>query len=184
MPVTAQKTVNGIVFTVSGTICQRISDWESALDKQVFNEQLKTGLFRGRPLDDDTLVMMRMVKEQGHIAPYYGVGGSRGSCAYTLKLMDTGNYGVRVENTFVGKSMEFHEDADEPNAPTPRMLFKIDGQEYRNLCQWDCWIDKKALTSRYVYCFGRVSLGRLGYTVKVGDTVTQNEVDVTEYADW
>ena len=186
MPITAQHLRGEIRFTISGELCQRIFDWESALDEQVFNEQLSTGLFRGRPLDDDMLKVMQRAKEQGGIMPYYGAGGSRGVCVYSLRVTDAGNV-IKVEHSEAGASVEFEDTISQPREPavvTPIMMFKIDEQEYKNLRQWKYWADRDALTPRYIYRFGRVSLGRLGYTVKVEDTSTSNKIDVTDYEDW
>ncbi len=72
----------------------------------------------------------------------------------------------------------------EPKAIAPTMTFKIDEQEYKNLRRWEYWSDRDALTPRYIYRFGRVSLGRLGYTVKVEDTSSGNTTDVTNYEEW
>jgi hypothetical protein len=186
MPITAQRLRGEIRFTISGKLCQHISDWEFAVDEQVFNEQLNTGLFRGRPLDNDDLKIMQMVKERGGIAPYYSAGGSRGTCVYSLRVTDAGNV-LKVEHSEAGASVEFEDTLSrprEPEAVTPIMIFKIDEQEYKNLRRWKYWSDHDALTPRYIYRFGRVSLGRLGYMVKVEDTSTGNKIDVTNYKDW
>ncbi len=109
MPIAAQYLRNEIRFTISSELCQRISDWEFALDEEIFNEQLNTGLFRGRlPLDDDMLKVMRWAKEQGGIMPYYGAGGSRGACVYSLRVTDTGSV-VKVEHTEAHASVEFED---------------------------------------------------------------------------
>ncbi len=187
MPIIAQHLRDEIRFTISGELCQRIADWESTLDEQIFDEQLSTGLFRGRlPLDDDMLKVMKMAKEQGGIMPYYGAGGSRGACVYSLRVTKTGGI-VKVEHSEADVSIEFEDTLSRPKeseAVTPIMTFKIDEQEYKNLRRWKYWSGRDALTPRYIYQFGRVSLGRLGYTVKVEDTATGNKIDVTDYEDW
>lgn len=187
MSIIVQQLRREIRFTISGALCQSISNWESALDEQVFNKQLKTGIFRGRLLDSETLKIMQMAKDRGEVVPYYGVGGSRGACTYSLRMTDTG-YTVKVENIEASESVEFSDSPsqqlEESNATEPRMVFKIDGQEYQNLRQWEYWSEQEATTSRYVYHFGRVSLERLGYTVKVEDTLTGNNIDVTDYEGW
>jgi hypothetical protein len=115
-------------------------------------------------------------------------------------------YRVQVENAETGDAIVYHTlarsvrvkdalkrtlrtvrslfPAVSEKAETPHIALKIDGQEYKNLIQWAYWSDKEAFTSRYVYRFGRVSLGRLGYTVKVEDTLTGKSIDLTDYADW
>jgi hypothetical protein len=152
----------------------------------VFNEQLTTGSFQGRyPIDDEIRPLMQAIKAQGRILPYYGAGGSRGSCECTLQRAGK-NYTVRVENTTVKESAEF---ADKSicglfQSPRPTLILKIDGQELQNLRQWEHWVERQASTSRYIYKFGQVAMGHLGYTVKVEDTQTGHMIDVTDYADW
>lgn len=186
MPITTQKSSGEIRFTVSGALCQHILDWERGIDERVFEEQLSTGLFRGQPLDDDHLRVMHRAKEQGHIMPYYGAGGNRGACTYSFRETDTGCT-IEVENAETGDSAELedtYDSSDEFEADKPNMEFRIDGQEYQNLRGWAYWSDKEALTPRYIYRFGRVSLGRLGYTVKVEDTEANERIDATHYEDW
>lgn len=186
MPITSRKLGDEIRFIVSGAVCQHILDWERSVNEKAFEEQLNTGLFRGQPLDEDHLQIMRLARERGYIMPYYGAGGSRGACSYSFRMTDAG-YTIEVKNAETGDCVELkgtHEPADGPGPDEPSMEFKIDGQEYRNLQGWAYWSDKEALTTRYVYQFGRVSLGRLGYTVKVEDTTTGKMIDATDYEDW
>ena len=46
---------------------------------------------------------------------------------------------------------------------------------------WGHWDEAQAASAKYVYEFGEVSLGRLGYTVKVMDMQTNEQIDATEY---
>jgi hypothetical protein len=185
MPVTFQSSKDEIRLTVFGAICQDISEWQTALDEMVFNEQLATGSFRGRyHVEGDLLRAMQVAKTQGRIMPYYGAGGSRGSCVYRLQRTD-GGYMVQVENTTVHKKSEFYDElglpamSDQP--PTSSYTFKIDGKELRNLRAWEQWDEAQAGTARYQYEFGEVSLGRLGYTVRVWDRQTGERLDATDY---
>ena len=184
MPIVMQQLDGELRFTVSGPVCQRISDWECTLDAMVFDEQLTTGSFRGRyPVDDEMKVIMQAIKAKGQIAPYYGAGGGRGSCVYALQWTDKG-YIVRVENTTVKESAEFADETDSVLCPQPVLTFKIDGKELQNLRQWEHWVEQQASTSRYIYKFGQVAMGRLGYTVEVEDTQTGNMINATDYDDW
>jgi hypothetical protein len=204
MSIIFQQFKNEICLTVWGAICQRISDWEYQQDKMAFEEQLATGSFRGRfRIDDDLIQIMQQVKSEGKMLPYYGVGGSRGSCVYRIRRGGKG-YCVQVENTTIKDSTEF---CDEPRdvmmdgfgarwqtwvavhlhigqVAKPRLIFKIDGSELQNLYKWKHWVERQASTSRYIYEFGQVGMGRLGYTVKVEDTQTGNTIDATDYKDW
>lgn len=186
MSITIQKFDAEIRFTVSGVLCQSISDWERGIDARVFEEQLNTGLFRGQPFDDDYLQMMRLAKEQGYIMPYYGVGGSRGACSYSFRMAGTG-YTINVKNEVTGDFIQLKDALDSTigfEMDEPSRQFNIEGQEYSNLQGWEYWSDKEAFTPRYIYRFGSVSLGRLGYTIKIEDTIASKGIDVTCYEDW
>jgi hypothetical protein len=184
MPIIMHQLDSELRFTISGPVCQRISVWECMLDEMVFNEQLTTGSFRGRyPVDDEMKSMMQAIRAKGHIAPYYGAGGSRGSCVYALQMTDRG-YVVRVENITVKESAEFTDETDGDLSPHPILTFKIDGKELQNIRQWEHWVEQQAPTSRYIYKFGQVALGRLGYTVEVVDIQTGNMINATDYSDW
>ena len=134
--------------------------------------------------------------------PYYGAGGSRGACGYTLRRNDSG-YTVNVENVTVKESFEFHDRATDKREPfkaylqtwaavnlklgkvaKPYLIFKINGKELSNLRNWEHWNKTQALTSRYVYRFGLVSMGRLGYTICLDDIQSGEEINITDYANW
>lgn len=181
---------DGICFVVSGATCQRILDWEHALDKIVFDEQLTTGSFRGRyPVDDELQTVMLIAKAEGRIMPYYGAGGSRGSYVYTLQWTGARCI-IKIENEIVEESIELAADAEVGAdsamlvSEEPQLIFKINGKELENLRRWRCWYEDQASTSRYIYRFGQASIGRLGYTIKVEDTKTGNAIDVTAYEEW
>jgi hypothetical protein len=55
--------------------------------------------------------------------------------------------------------------------------------EYTTLQQWEHWVDEFALSSRYSFQFGIVSMGS-GYTVKVRDHHTNTLLDATDYDSW
>jgi hypothetical protein len=204
MPIIFQQSQNEICFTIWGAICQDISDWEYSVDEMVFNEQLATGSFHGQfPIDDEIRAVMQLIKAKGQIMPYYGVGGSRGSCAYIIQRLNKG-YLIHVENTTTKESTEFSRYTNDsqresllPRFQTwlatnlriseiakPRFLLRINGKELQNLRAWSCWNESQALTARYVYEFGRVSLGRLGFTIKVTYEQSNEQIDVTDYGDW
>jgi len=188
MPITLQSSKAEIRLTLFGALCQRIVEWQLALDDLVFNEQLATGSFHGRyRVAGDLLRAMQLAKSKGRIMPYYGAGGSRGSCIYRLQRQETG-YTVQVENTTVHKKSDFYDElslsALTAPWPTPAFMFKIDGKELRNLRAWGPWDEAQASSARYIYEFGEVSLGRLGYTVKVTDLQTSERIDTTDYPEW
>jgi len=185
MPINLHSSKTEIRFTLFGALCQQIFEWQSALDELVFNEQLATGSFHGRyRVTGDLLRAMQLAKSKGRIMPYYGTSGSRGSCVYRLQRQEAG-YLVQVENTTVHKKSDFYDElslaALTDPLPTPAFMFKIDGKELRNLRAWEQWDEAQVSSARYLYEFGEVSLGRLGYTVKVIDMQTNEHLDATDY---
>lgn len=185
MPVTIQKSQKEIRFIIWGAVCERISHWEFALDEMVFNEQLTTGSFHGQfsIADDDILQMMKIAKTKGEIIPYYGVGGSRGSCVYRLQCSEN-MIVIGIENTTVKESFKFEDKLSQGEVTQPYLIFSIDGKELKKLRSWAHWHETFATTPGYIYEFGQVGLGRLGYTIKVEDTQSGNGIDITDYADW
>jgi hypothetical protein len=186
MPITVHKTHDELRFIVSGPLCQRIIEWERRIDERVFQEQLSTGLFRGQPLDEQQLELMRAAQDRGHIMPYYGAGGSRGACTYSFRTTD-GGYSIEVENAETGGSITLTDNDTSLNTSEveePSLIFRIDGAEHRSVRTWAQWSDADALAPRYIYRFSRVSLGRWGYTVRVANTETGGWIDATHYADW
>lgn len=185
MPITLHSSKTEIRFTLFGALCQSIFEWQSALDELVFNEQLATGSFHGRyRVTGDLLRAMQLAKSKGRVMPYYGAGGSQGSCVYRLQRQEAG-YTVHVENTTVHQKSDFYDELSQEAMtdplPTPAFTFKIDGKELRNLRAWEQWDEAQASSARYIYEFGEVSLGRLGYTVKVTDMHTHEQIDATDY---
>ena len=178
-----------IGFTISGVMLQRIFNWKHTLDKRVFDEQLITGSFYGRcPVDEEMQAIMQLAKEKGHIMPYYGVGGSRGSYVYTLQWADD-SFVVEIKNETVEESIWIADDEVEVDSTDmileePQIVFRINGKELEVLRQWEYWYEDHADTSRYIYRFGQVTMGRLGYTIKIEDIKTGNKIDITAYEDW
>lgn len=203
MSIIFQQSQNEIRFTVWGIVCQSILNWESSVDQMVFNEQLETGSFHGKLLvDDEYRAVMELIKVKGKIAPYYGADGSGGVCIYTIQRLGKG-YLIHVENSATKDSIEFDANAIAerehlfPRLRTwlatnlkigkvakPQLLLRINGKELQNLRAWVHWNERQASTSRYVYTFGRVSLGRLGFTVQVMDKQSNERLNVTDYDDW
>ncbi len=189
MSITMHRSRDEIGFTISGAILQRILDWKYILDKKVFDEQLNTGSFHGRcPVDEEMQTVMQLAKTKGHIMPYYGVGGSRGSCIYSLQWA-VDSLIIEVKNETVEETIRIadHEvEVDSANmiSEEPQIVFRINGKELEVLRQWEYWREDHADTSRYIYRFGQVAMGRLGYTIKIEDTETGNKIDVTAYEDW
>jgi hypothetical protein len=186
MSITLAHAPTLLEFMLWGDPCQRIFDWAYALDEMVFREQLATGSFRGRwEIDQMTRLIMERINAQGQIAPYYGMGGSRGVCVYTFRPM-LPSCRVRVHHT-VAEEWTEHDLALETNTPDkePEIYarFQILGSEYTTLRKWEHWVDSQAFSSRYTFLFGMVSMGR-GYTVKVQDHQTNALLDATDYDSW
>ena len=209
-----QKLYNEIGFRVSSELLKQLHDWEYSVDEMVFKEQLATGSYKGRySVQRGLLKIMQQAEQQGKIMPYYGAGGSSGACAYKFRLKGSKCH-LRIEHSLTGDALDLEADIkklkarvkivrkpeiqfsflpyvtdEELNHPwtgerNPTLVCKIAGQEYETLTQWKNWIEEQALTPRYIYRFGQVSLGPTGFSVKVEDTETGEVIDVSDYDNW
>lgn len=209
-----QKNYNGIGFRVSGDLLIQIYEWERSLDEMVFNEQLQTGSFRGvLTIDGGIRKIMEKAQQEGKILPYYGAGGSSGACIYKFQMdglqchlqvkhtatQETLDLVQTIESTQTGHNFERKSEiqfsilpyvTDEELSPPwtgerhQELVCKIAQKEYQNLINWSNWNEDLALTPRYCYHFGQVSLGATGFAVKVFDTGTHHLIDVTDYDSW
>ena len=209
-----KKLPNELGFRVSQEMLSQIYEWEHSVDELVFKEQLATGSFRGKfPISPELRIIMERAEQAGKLMPYYGAGGSSGACRYkfqidnsecklqvehsvaqeTLDLVGT----VKKQNTLLGwirkPEIQFsflpyvtNEKLSHPwtGKRNLQLVCKIAEQEYQNLKSWSNWVDEQALTARYIYQFGQVSLGSTGFSVTVLDKNTKTMIDVTDYDDW
>jgi hypothetical protein len=209
----AYQTKQGIGFRIHANVLQEITHWSNLVDEMVFKEQLVTGRFRGHEIDPDMLAIMKQAHATGKILPYYGVGGSRGVCDYRIKVFDvectlTVEHGETGQSLVVTKPKDISRFAFQPKqvrrfkfSPMPylykqklpaewsgklpdELLLVIVGKEYHKLSSWPNWSYDEALTERYEYSFGEVSMGRIGFVVKVTDLENEVIVDVIDYEDW
>ncbi|MTJ06204.1 MULTISPECIES: hypothetical protein [unclassified Anabaena] len=208
-----KKSASEIGFRVPTDIFQQIKNWEYSVDKIVFEEQLATGSFKGFNVSSSMKQIMQMAQEEGKIMPYYGAGGSSGACIYYFQVKDN-KCNLQVYHSvtdealvldLVIKKLDFQAPmdrtkeiqfsflpfvTDEPlehpwtGERNPTMICKIFGQEYESLKQWSNWIDEEALTSRYIYQFGQVSMGATGFSIVVKDTQHGNSIDISDYDSW
>ena len=181
------KTKKAIGFRVSGELYQQISKWAYSIDEKVFKKQLATGRFaKNVELTPKTLALMRHVEKQGKILPYYGAGGSSGVCTYRFRAIMS-RVELTVEHGVTGKTMSLDTPLKtsrrlanteglcfkfcsfpylskeklppEWSGESPGVLIcKIAGREYENLAKWPKWVDTQALSERYEYSFGEVSI--------------------------
>lgn len=209
----AYKTEKGVGFKIRSDAFQEIIRWSNLVDEIVFKEQLVTGRFRGHEIDPDILVIMQQARNSGQILPYYGVGGSSGACDYRIKVTET-ECTLRVEHSETEKNLVLTKPKDisrfsfQPKktrrfkfSPMPylvkqklpkewsgkspdELLLVIVGKEYQTLSNWQNWNYDEALTERYEYSFGEVSMGRTGFVAKVTDLENDMVIDVTDYEDW
>ncbi|MFH1976134.1 MAG: hypothetical protein ABIJ52_11340 [Pseudomonadota bacterium] len=207
------KTKKAIGFRVSGEIYQQISKWAYSIDEKVFKKQLATGRFaKNVELTPKTLALMRHVEKQGKILPYYGAGGSSGVCTYRFRVKMS-RIELTVEHGVTGKTMSLDTPLKtsrrltnteglrfkfcpfpylskeklppEWSGKSPKVLVcKIAGREYENLAKWLNWVDTQALSERYEYSFGEVSVGATGFVAKVRDIKSNKLIDLTDYDDW
>ena len=170
----------------SKNIDEQINDWEVNLDKIVFDEQIKTGSFHGQfPVDDNRRIRMQESLGEGIIRPYYGAINAR-ACAYTLQIMPPKcvigvEHEVLNEKTFFEDTVSILQtDASVINDDFANG-FVIEEQEYRTLQKWGNWNEKDEFTSRYTYMFFPTSIGLV---IKVTDTHTKDQIDISDYENW
>lgn len=207
------KSNQALGFSVSGEIYQRAKQWAYSIDEMVFNEQLATGRFGDWEVGPAMQALMRKVKEEGGILPYYGVGGSSGACTYqfhfrqsllrftVIHTVTNDVMEMDVPYSILSEPLEARTGRRFKFSPTPyltneklpeawsgeppeALICKIIGRELEKLTRWQCWVDKDALSERYIYEFGEVSMGETGFTVKVKDTKIGKKIDVSDYDNW
>ncbi|TAE56402.1 MAG: hypothetical protein EAZ76_06785 [Nostocales cyanobacterium] len=203
-----------IAFIVPSDIFKQTKDWEYTQDRNVFEEQLATGSFKGKyPVKNYMIEIMKIAQQQGKIMPYYGAGGSSGACFYLFRFL-TNKCRFQVTHSVTKKSLWFYlkfeilppsikierkpemqfsflpyftdEKLENPwNGERHKVLVcKIFDQEYENLKKWKYWKNTEALTTRYIYRFAQVSMSATGFSIKVRDTDTGNKIDITDYDNW
>jgi hypothetical protein len=203
MPIVMQHLNSVLRFTISGPVCQRISDWEYTHDEMVFREQLATGSSRHFKLyasqinnmsreeaeiyaefleiPGDELQEMREAELEGKIKPRYFVDG-RG---YKCELRPTESQcRIRVSNLLTGNVLELVEASavsEDAKAIQRDLVFTIGGDEYRNLTLWENWVNSQAFSGRYAYEFG---LSDIGTSAEVTDLRTDTIINVTNYSSW
>ncbi|MBD2092362.1 hypothetical protein H6F67_21160 [Microcoleus sp. FACHB-1515] len=169
-------------FSFSAEVSDQIDRWQAVWDKIVFDEQVKTGSFRGRfQLDDFMLQLLRAKKEQGIIRPYYGASGGN-PCLYKLQIKPSTCL-IRVthsveENTEVEAAVTILQAAASVVAQNHQRGLMIGEQEYCKLQQWRFWRPRDEFTGRYVYQFAPASIG---LEIQVTDTRSQETIDITDW---
>ncbi len=167
-------------------IQQQINEWEANLDKMVFDEQIKTGSYHGRvPVRDNIRAYMQGLHEKGIVRPYYGASGAQ-ACSYFLQVTPP-TCAIGVEHETADEKVSFEDsveiiqiDAAE-NTHRINNAFMVRNQEYRTLQRWKHWNEKEEFTSRYIYKFFSTSIGMV---IKVTDTHTKDQIDISDYDNW
>ncbi|MBW4494655.1 MAG: hypothetical protein KME26_16520 [Oscillatoria princeps RMCB-10] len=166
------------------------------------------------PVDRSILELMKQAKKAGKILPYYGAGGSSGACIYCFQILDAGRCKLKVWHSLAQEALELIRPLSRPEEQAEwareteiqysflpyvtdeelshpwtgkrnaQLICKIADREYQNLVAWPNWVGEEALTSRYIYKFGQVSIGPTGFSVKVEDLKTGTTIDVTDYDSW
>ncbi|MDM7986624.1 MAG: hypothetical protein QUS13_04770 [Smithella sp.] len=175
-----------LCISFSENINKQINDWQTTLNKMVFDEQIKTGSFHGRfPIDDNRRSRMQGLLEKGIIQPYYGATSANASI-YTLQVSPPTCI-IGVEHKVVEQKVSY-EDAviiHKIDASTMDDDFKkgfvIKEQEYRTLQEWKNWNAQDEFTSRYVYKFSPSSIG---LAITIIDTFTNDQIDISDYDNW
>lgn len=175
-----------LCISFSESIQTRINDWNVALDRIVFDEQMATGSFRGRwPIDDSQRSQMKMLQEEGIIQPYYGATNAR-ACIYALQVTPP-TCTLEVEHTVVKESERFEDAVTILQAVASEVernhekRFMIKENEYQSLQKWAFWNSGDEFTSWYIYTF---SPSTIGLVTKVTDTRTNEIINITDYDNW
>lgn len=175
-----------LCIAFSKNINEQIDDWEVNMDKIVFDEQIKTGSFHGQfPVDDNRRVRMQDSRDKGIIRPYYGAINAR-ACAYTLQIMPPKciigvEHEVINENTFFEDTVSILQKHASVMIRHKNNGFIVEEKEYRTLQKWENWNEKDEFTSRYIYRFFPTSIGLV---IKVTDTHTKDQIDISGYDNW
>ncbi len=167
-------------------IHQQILEWQANLDKMVFDEQIKTGSYHGRfPVRNGIRTHMKGLKEKGIVRPYYGATSAH-ACTYSLQITPPTCI-IGVEHEAAEKKASFEDSAEilqidaSENTHNSNSGFIVGNQEYRTLQEWVNWNDKDEFTSRYIYKF---IPGSIGVAVRVIDTYTKDQIDISDYDNW
>lgn len=180
----ANRDRGELSFRIGADTFKQIDLWCYTIDKTVFKEQLATGKFLNHDLSPGTLANMRRLEQQGEIRPYYGAIGGVWSYQFRFAVPDCqivvehGTTGQTLKLCVPGKISRFAF----ANSAGPEMpICRIDGQEYRNLTNWNRWNSRQALTNRYEYRFCETSIGDV---VIVKDISNNEIIDVSDYEGW
>ena len=182
----SSESENVLCFSFSEKINKQIDDWQVALDKMVFDEQMKTGSFHGRfPIGDTQQIRLQKMHEKGIIRPYYGAT-SVNACTYSLQvILPTCIVGVEHEVANERASFEDTVEILQVDASVivrnQKKGFIVTEKEYLALQEWKNWNAKDEFTSRYIYKFSPSSIG---LAITVIDTQTKEQVDISDYGDW
>jgi hypothetical protein len=175
-----------LCFSLPENIKKQMDDWETALDKVVFDEQIMTGSFRGKfSIHDAHRSLMEKLREKGIIQPYYGAINA-GACTYALQVTPP-TCTIGAEHTVVEVKTSFEDTVTILQAEASEVArnhkpdFMIKEQEYQSLQKWDLWNAADEFTSRYIYRFSPTSIG-LG--LEVMQTLTKEQIDITDYDEW
>jgi hypothetical protein len=175
-----------LCFSLSESICRQMDEWEAVLDRMVFEEQIMRGSFRGGySIDDSQRILMEQMREKGIIQPYYGAINAS-ACTHTLQVLPP-TCVVSSEHTVVEETKIFEDavtilEADgSVVAQNHKRGFMIERQEYRSLQQWKFWNAEDEFTGRYIFGFAPTAIGT---AIKVTDTRSRQEIDITDWSDW
>lgn len=170
----------------SEDINRQIDEWQAALDKMVFDEQIKTGSFHGHfPIDDNRRSRMKGLLEKGISRPYYGAISAY-ACSYSLQVtpptcvVGATHQVVMEKVSYEDKVTILQTDASIMTHPYKKG-FVIHEKEYRTLQKWGNWNAKDEFTSRYIYNFSSTSIG---LSITLIDTHTKEQIDISDYDNW
>ncbi len=161
-----------IVFKISNKQYQNYENWQKEVEERIAREQLETRVsYQGNELSRLDLDWIKENLAGGKPRPYYGAVGG----AYVYEFCPTSaGLSVKVENTESGDEINL----TDYEASQERVMFEIGGEDYQNLVKWQQGIEDRG---DYIYRFCPTAVGLI---IKVKNTETGDEIDLTEYDDW
>jgi hypothetical protein len=95
---------------------------------------------------------------------------------------------IGIEHTKVEKKISFDDSMTiilkakaSEIALNRNLKFMIAKDEYLYLKKWDLWNEDDKFTSRYSYTFSPTSIG---HVIKVRETLTKKQIDISNYDNW
>jgi hypothetical protein len=186
MAITITQTAQLIQFKLWGEKAAELKSWQEEINKKIYLEQTSTGCYKGKlPVSELVLkIMTKIYEEKGIYRPYYGADSASG-LLFGFHPFEK-SCKMKAINTLSEDVFEVQEAVSEDSNQEPgnaNRLFNIQGLELENLFAWENWVSEHFFKGRYIFSFGKVSMGN-GSVINVLDLVTDTKIDITDYDSW